>query len=265
MGRRQSAKELLSGWIQIFQGPRPPAVKWPTSMLANPKFWHCQRVSTASASKWAHISQARSSSRVCTREVNENSSEPMRRQGEQVAGRFRHKETGTSRGSEFCVVPWPRNRPQSSGQKCGSQMRDEKILLAQLVARSSAGERERHPRSSSSRSTVGGSSGGGVHSHQLSIHGAVSELCEEYSVCQTSTGRPVVAEQSDPFFAPADLLIMTPTSSIEIPANEEYLLQRKRERIEKLSQQDRLSKFCTDAGFLTTVEVGQYFMTKDTE
>ena len=35
-----------------------------------------------------------------------------------------------------------------------------------------------------------------------------------------------------------------------------------RERIEKLSQQDRVSKFCIDAGFLTTVEVGQYFMTK---
>ena len=33
----------------------------------------------------------------------------------------------------------------------------------------------------------------------------------------------------------------------------------------KLSQQDRVIKFCTDAGFLTTVEVGQYFMTKDTE
>ena len=42
-------------------------------------------------------------------------------------------------------------------------------------------------------------------------------------------------------------------------------MQRYRERIEKLSQQDRVSKFCTDAGFLTTVEVGQYFMTKDTE
>ena len=48
------------------------------------------------------------------------------------------------------------------------------------------------------------------------------------------------------------------------PAHKEFLLQRYRERIEKLSQQDRLSKFCTDAGFLTTVEVGQYFMTKDT-
>ena len=37
------------------------------------------------------------------------------------------------------------------------------------------------------------------------------------------------------------------------------------ERIEKLSQQDRLSKFCTDAGLLTVVEVGQYFLTKDIE
>ena len=48
-------------------------------------------------------------------------------------------------------------------------------------------------------------------------------------------------------------------------AQEEELLQRFRERIEKLSQQDSVSKFCIDAGFLTTVEVGQYFMTKETE
>ena len=43
------------------------------------------------------------------------------------------------------------------------------------------------------------------------------------------------------------------------------LLQRYEERIEKLSQQDRVSKFCTDAGFMTTVDDGQYVMTKDTE
>ena len=35
--------------------------------------------------------------------------------------------------------------------------------------------------------------------------------------------------------------------------------------MDKLSQQNRVMKFCTDAGFLTTVEVGQYFMTQDTE
>ena len=104
----------------------------------------------------------------------------------------------------------------------------------------------------------------GISVNQLSIYGAVSELCEEYSICQTSTGRPVVAEQSDPFIAQADLLILTPTSSVEIPA-QENLLQKHKERVENLSQPYQLIKVCTDAGFPKTVEVGQYFMTKDTE
>ena len=43
------------------------------------------------------------------------------------------------------------------------------------------------------------------------------------------------------------------------------LLQQYGERIEMLSQQDKLSKFCMDAGFLNVVEIEQYFMTKDTE
>ena len=38
-----------------------------------------------------------------------------------------------------------------------------------------------------------------------------------------------------------------------------------KERVERLSQQNRVIKICIDAGFLTTVAVGQYFMTKDTE
>ena len=41
-------------------------------------------------------------------------------------------------------------------------------------------------------------------------------------------------------------------------------MQQYGERIEKLSQQDKLSNFCTDAGFLSVVENEQYFMTKDT-
>ena len=100
--------------------------------------------------------------------------------------------------------------------------------------------------------------------NQLSIHGAVSDVCEEYSSCQTRTGRLVVAEQSDPLFALADLLLMTPTPSIEILA-QENLLQKHKERVEKLPQPDQLIKNCTDAGFLKTVEVGQYFMTRHTD
>ena len=41
--------------------------------------------------------------------------------------------------------------------------------------------------------------------NQLSICGAVSDLCEEYSTCQTSTGRPVLAELSGPLFEPSSL------------------------------------------------------------
>ena len=48
------------------------------------------------------------------------------------------------------------------------------------------------------------------------------------------------------------------------PANQNFLLQQYEERNEKLSQQDKLRKFCMDAGFLSVVENGQYFMTKDT-
>ena len=47
-------------------------------------------------------------------------------------------------------------------------------------------------------------------------------------------------------------------------AHKDLLLQRYGERIEKLPQQDRLSKFRMDAGCLFIVEVGQHFMTKDT-
>ena len=101
--------------------------------------------------------------------------------------------------------------------------------------------------------------------NQLSIYGAVSNLCEEYKSCHVTTGRPVLSGQSDPLFAPASLLMTTPTPSTDDPAQEEDLLQKYQERVERLSQQNRVIKFCTEAGFLTTVDVGQYFMTKDTE
>ena len=62
--------------------------------------------------------------------------------------------------------------------------------------------------------------------NQPSIYGAVSDLCEDYCGCRTRTLR-LVAEQSDPLFAPADLMIKTPTPSIEIPAQENLLQKHK--------------------------------------
>ena len=98
---------------------------------------------------------------------------------------------------------------------------------------------------------------------QLSIYGAVSEMCEECNTCHDRTGRLVVAGRSNPLFVPSVMKTHVPLT--DDPAQEEDLLQRYQDRIEKLSQQDRVLKICTDAGFLTTVEVGQYFVAKDTK
>ena len=70
--------------------------------------------------------------------------------------------------------------------------------------------------------------------------------------------------QSNSSFVPSVIKSNVPLNNGD-HAHKDLLLQRYGERIEKLSQQEKLSKFCTDAGFLTVVEVGQYFMTKDTE
>ena len=100
--------------------------------------------------------------------------------------------------------------------------------------------------------------------NQLSIYGAVTDKCEEYKSCHVRTGRLVLAGQSDPLFVSTSSLMKTPTPSTDDPAQDD-LLQKYQERVEWLSQQNRVIKFCTDAGFLTTVDVGQYFKTKDTE
>ena len=56
--------------------------------------------------------------------------------------------------------------------------------------------------------------------NQLSIYGAVSDLCNENRACQARTEGPVLAGQSDPLFEPASLLMTTPTPSTQAPAQD---------------------------------------------
>ena len=100
--------------------------------------------------------------------------------------------------------------------------------------------------------------------NQLSLNGAVAEMCEEYETFHDRTGQPVVGEKSSSSFVLSVIKTEVPLDR-DNRAHKDLLLQQYGERIEKLSQQDRLSKFCVDAGFLNVVEIGQHFMTKDTE
>ena len=99
--------------------------------------------------------------------------------------------------------------------------------------------------------------------HQPRIYGAVSDLCDEYSACQA---RPLLTGQSDFLWELAKMLMTTLTPLPEVlPHKKIYFKSKKKRRVERLSQQDRVIKYCMDAGFLKPVEFGQYFMTKDTE
>ena len=99
--------------------------------------------------------------------------------------------------------------------------------------------------------------------NQLRLYGPVSDLCEECETFHDRTGQPVVGGQSS-----SSLLLSVIKTEVPLDcddrARKDLQLQQYGERVEKLSQRDRLRKFCTDAGFLNVVEIGQYFMTKDT-
>ena len=100
-----------------------------------------------------------------------------------------------------------------------------------------------------------------VSANQLSLYGAVANICEEFESHQDRLGQlDVLIGQSIVLSEiKAEVLLEN-----NIPSHQNLLLQRYEERIEMLSQENKVCKFCMDAGFIHVVENGQYFMTKDT-
>ena len=99
-----------------------------------------------------------------------------------------------------------------------------------------------------------------VSANQLSLYGAVANMCEECESLHDRSGQPdMVMGQS---IVLSEIKTEVPLENDD-PAYEYFLLQRHEERIESLSRTDRVSKICMDARFLSVIEIGQYFMTKD--
>ena len=89
--------------------------------------------------------------------------------------------------------------------------------------------------------------------NQLSIYGAVAAICGEYEGHPDSTGEPVILEGQS---------IVLGEIKAEVPAHNEELedakiiLQQYVQQVKSLSPENRLSKFCKEAGFMSVVEVG---------
>ena len=85
---------------------------------------------------------------------------------------------------------------------------------------------------------------------------------KEYESLQDRPGQPDMVMGQSIFLS--EIKTEVPVENDD-PVYQNSLLQKYEERIKSLSQTDRVSKFCMDAGFLSVVEIGEYFMTKDTE
>ena len=98
-----------------------------------------------------------------------------------------------------------------------------------------------------------------LSANQLSIYSAVAAICEEFVGQPDNTGEPVIPEGQS---------IVLGEVKPEVPVQEEpedsnIALQKYFQQVQRLSPEDRLGKFCEEAGFMSVVEVGQYFVTRN--
>ena len=96
--------------------------------------------------------------------------------------------------------------------------------------------------------------------NQLSIYGAVAAICEEYEGHQDSTGQPVILVGQSIVLGEVKAEVL---AHDEEPREAQIVLQQYFQQVESLSPENRLSKFCKEAGFMSVVEVGQYFVTRN--
>ena len=97
--------------------------------------------------------------------------------------------------------------------------------------------------------------------NQLSIYGAVAAICDEYESHQDRTGQPVILVGQS--IVLGEIKAEFPVHD-EDPMNDQIIWQQYIQQVESLSPENRVSKFCKETGFMRVVEVGQYFVTKDT-
>ena len=97
--------------------------------------------------------------------------------------------------------------------------------------------------------------------NQLSVHGAVAAVCEEFESHQDRSGEPEILMGQSIVLGEVK---EEDSLQNENPMNDQIIWQQYIQQIESLSPENKVSKFCNEAGFMRVVEVGQYFVTKDT-
>ena len=95
-----------------------------------------------------------------------------------------------------------------------------------------------------------------MSANQLSVYGAVAAICEEFEDHQDRTEEPVILMGQS--IVVSEVKAEAPLHN-ENPMNDQIIWQQYIERIESLSPESKVSRFCKEAGFMRIVEVGTIF------
>ena len=90
--------------------------------------------------------------------------------------------------------------------------------------------------------------------NQLGVCGAVAAICAEFRQPVILGGQSIVL---------GEVKAETPVHD-EDPMNDQIIWQQYIQQVESLSPENRISKFCKEAGLMSVVEARQYFLTKET-
>ena len=93
--------------------------------------------------------------------------------------------------------------------------------------------------------------------NQLSIYGAVAAICDEYDDQPDSMEEPVILEGQSIVLGKIKAEVPVQDKGLE---DAKILMQSYFQQVNSLSPENRLEKFCKEAGFMSIVEVGQHFV-----
>ena len=100
-----------------------------------------------------------------------------------------------------------------------------------------------------------------ISANQLSIYGAVADMCTEVSKDTTASGKPEAHDPLETMEIPTEPPTADPRTDEQRRRN---LLQEHEQQFEQLSDDQKKSKLCSNA-VLKTVERGEYFIALDAE
>ena len=83
--------------------------------------------------------------------------------------------------------------------------------------------------------------------NQLSVYGAVAAICDEYESHHDGTGQPVILVGQS--IVLGEIKAEVPVHDEE-PRDDQIILQQYVQQVESLSPENKLSKFCKEAGFM---------------